>query len=112
MCLKISQVGKNSVISLNKKSDSEKKLLKEGEILRKVYFKENVILRFGFNNNSREISLEFFFEEDFVLSIESFQADGSNFYDLESIESIILKSISKGNIEFIIEISPEIKKLD
>jgi len=47
-------------------------LLKEGEIARRMYFINSGCIRAWLNKEGREITLQFFFEEDAVTALESF----------------------------------------
>jgi CRP-like cAMP-binding protein len=47
-------------------------LLEEGEISKKLFIIEKGCLRVWFNNNGKDITTQFFFENQSVASIESF----------------------------------------
>ena len=47
-------------------------LLKEGEISKKAFMIEKGCLRLWFNNNGKDITFQFFFENEVVSSGESF----------------------------------------
>ena len=48
-------------------------LLKEGDISKKVFIIEKGCIRVWFNNNGKDITFQFFFENGIVASIESFR---------------------------------------
>lgn len=85
-------------------------LLSEGEISKKAFYIEQGCLRICFNNNGKDITFQFFFEGESVSSIESFRTNQPSLFTIESIESCILYSISKKDLQSIIETSTEIKK--
>nr|WP_315254860.1 Crp/Fnr family transcriptional regulator [uncultured Flavobacterium sp.] len=85
-------------------------LLTEGEISKKAFYIEQGCLRICFNNNGKDITFQFFFEGESVSSIESFRTNQPSLFTIESIESCILYSISKKDLQSIIETSTEIKK--
>jgi CRP-like cAMP-binding protein len=84
-------------------------LLTEGEISKKAFYIEQGCLRICFNNNGKDITFQFFFEGESVSSIESFRTNQPSLFTIESIESCILYSISKKDLQSIIETSTEIK---
>jgi CRP-like cAMP-binding protein len=85
-------------------------LLTEGEISKKAFYIEQGCLRICFNNNGKDITFQFFFEGESVSSIESFRTNQPSLFTIESVESCILYSISKKDLQSIIETSTEIKK--
>jgi len=86
-------------------------LLNEGEKAKEAFYIEKGCLRICFNNNGKDITFQFFFEGDIVSSIESFRTNQPSSFTIESIEPCILYSISKKDLQTIIETSAEIKKL-
>lgn len=86
-------------------------LLTEGEISKKAFYIEQGCLRICFNNNGKDITFQFFFEGESVSSIESFRTNQPSLFTIESIESCILYSISKKDLQSIIETSKEIKNI-
>ena len=61
-------------------------LLKEGEISQNIYFIEKGCMRAWFNNDGKDITFQFFFEGQFIASIESFKDDIPSIFNIESIE--------------------------
>ena len=84
-------------------------LLREGEVSRHAHVIERGCLRTWFNHDGKDITTQFFFENDRVASIESFKTDQPGLLTIESIEPSILRTISKENFQFILEQSPSIK---
>jgi len=85
-------------------------LLQEGKVSKKMFFIEKGCLRTWVNNDGKEITTQFFFEEDSVSSIESFRTGQPSLYSIESIEPCILQTLSQKDFQEIIENSPELKK--
>lgn len=85
-------------------------LLKEGEIARHTYFLEKGCARIWFNDNGKEVTLNFFFEGDGVSSIESFRNGTASAYYLETLEPCIIYKISRKDFSFILDDSPGFKK--
>lgn len=61
-------------------------LLNEGEVSKKAYYIEKGCLRVWFNNNGKDVTVQFFFEGEGVSSIESFQSGQPSLFTIESIE--------------------------
>ena len=102
--------GKFSQYCKRQKVPAKTVLLKEGAISRTMFFIEKGCLRTWVNNDSREITTQFFFEGDSVSSIESFRENQPSLYSIESIEPCILQTLSQNDFQQIIETSPELKK--
>lgn len=65
-------------------------LLKEGELSKKAFMIEKGCLRVWFNHNAKDITFQFFFENEAVSSIESFRKNIPSYFTLETIEPCIL----------------------
>ena len=73
-------------------------LLAEGEIAKNAYFIEKGCIRIWFNDNGKDITLQFFFEGEMITSIESFKTNTPSLYSIETIEPCIAHVISKKNL--------------
>lgn len=78
-------------------------LLKEGTISRKAYVIERGCLRVWFNHNGKEISFQFFFEGDVVLSVESFRKSIASPFNIETIEASVLRWISRADMDRVLK---------
>jgi CRP-like cAMP-binding protein len=74
-------------------------LIKEGEIAKKVFLIEKGCIRSWINNNGKEITFQFFFENEAVSSSESFRKNIPSLFTLETIEPCVLYWIHKKNWE-------------
>ncbi|MBW7674178.1 Crp/Fnr family transcriptional regulator [Chryseobacterium chendengshani] len=63
-----------------------------------------------FTNDGQDITYQFFFENEFFFSVESFLNDKPSSFSIESIEPCIVYSISKNNFHKIITSSEKIQK--
>lgn len=70
-------------------------LLNEGEISDKAYLIEKGCLRLWFNNQGKDVTFQFFFENEAVSSFESFNKRQASLFNIESIEPSILQYIKK-----------------
>ncbi len=86
-------------------------LLKEGEVSKKMFLIEKGSIRAWFNNKGKDITTQFFFENNMVSSIESFRKSIPSPINLESIEPSILYWVSKSDLNRIIDEIKEIPDL-
>jgi CRP-like cAMP-binding protein len=85
-------------------------LLNEGEISSHIYFIKKGCLRQWFNKDGKDITFQFFFEDQAVASIDSFLSRQPSIYTIESIETSIIFSLSNENFEQIKRLYPEVKE--
>ncbi len=85
-------------------------LLHEGEIAQNLYFVRKGCLRLWFNNDGKDITLQFFLEDQPVASIESFLGNQPSLFTLESIEPSELYFISKNNFETLLSQYPQLQE--
>lgn len=85
-------------------------LLQEGKVSKTMYFIEKGCLRTWINHDGKEITTQFFFEGDSVSSIESFSTNRPSLYNIESLESCVLQTISQKDFNTMVEDSPKIKR--
>lgn len=86
-------------------------LLNEGEISRKVFLIEKGCLRVWFNNDGKDITFQFFFENNTVSSIESFKKKCPSLVTIEAIEPCILWYIHKKDMDRILSEISEVPVL-
>lgn len=78
---------------------SKTTLLQEGEIAKKIFFIEKGCIRVWFNNDGKDLTTQFFFENETVASIESLKKGLPSLLNLETIEPCVLWYISKQDLE-------------
>jgi len=83
-------------------------LLTEGSISKKMFLIEKGCIRVWFNNKGKDVTSQFFFENEMVGSIESFRKNIPSPTNIETVEPSILWWISKEDLDRIIE---EIKEI-
>jgi CRP-like cAMP-binding protein len=86
-------------------------LLQEGQVARQAYFIKKGCLRLGFNNQGKDVSFQFFFENEGVSSVESFRSGKPSQFGIESLEPCDLLVISKKNFDRLMEEVPGMKDL-
>jgi CRP-like cAMP-binding protein len=86
-------------------------LLKEGEVSKKLFLIEKGCVRVWFNNDGKDITFQFFFENQPVSSIESFRKNIPSPVAIETIEPCIIWWIHKKDLDRILEEIKEIAAL-
>ena len=86
-------------------------LIEEGEISKKLFIIEKGCIRVWFNNNGKDLTSQFFFENQSVASIESFMKQFPSPVVVETIEPSVLWWISKKDVDKILEEIKEIPEL-
>jgi CRP-like cAMP-binding protein len=70
-------------------------LLHEGKTAQNYYFIERGCLRLWFDNKGKDTTVQFFFENDGVASLESFQKNIPSAFTIETIEPSIIQVLPK-----------------
>ncbi|MFT4203667.1 MAG: Crp/Fnr family transcriptional regulator [Chitinophagaceae bacterium] len=86
-------------------------LLYEGQVSKKMFLIEKGCIRVWFNNNGKEVTAQFFFENEPVGSIESFLKNIPSPTTIETIEPSIIWWIHKDDLNRILEEIKEIPHL-
>jgi len=74
-------------------------LLREGDVSKNGYFIKEGCLRLWFNNKGKDVTFQFFFENEGVSSIESFRSGEPSLFTIETIEPSVINVISKKNFK-------------
>lgn len=74
-------------------------LLKEGEIPKRIFLIEKGCVRAWFNNDGKDVTFQFFFENAIVSSMESFRKEIPSPISIETIEPSIIWYIHKKDVE-------------
>jgi CRP-like cAMP-binding protein len=83
-------------------------LLNEGEVAKKIFLIEKGCLRVWFNHDGRDITVQFFFENESVASMESFRSGMPSMTTIESIEPCKLWYIHKSDLDRLL---PELEQI-
>lgn len=78
-------------------------LIKEGQNAKKAFLIEKGCVRAWINNKGKEITFDFFFENEAVTSSESFRKNIPSFFTIQTIEPCVLHWIWKSDWEKVIE---------
>lgn len=84
-------------------------LLNEGEVARSMYFVKSGCLRLWFNKDGKDITFQFFLENQAVSSIESFLGDKPSMFSLESIEPATLASLTRHDWDQLYQMYPRLR---
>ncbi|WPU96332.1 Crp/Fnr family transcriptional regulator [Mucilaginibacter sabulilitoris] len=76
-------------------------LLKEGQVSKRSFFIEKGCLRIWFNNNGRDVTFQFAFENQVISSADSFMKGIPSMFTIEAIEPSVIQVLSKKNFDLI-----------
>ncbi|MBK7056645.1 MAG: Crp/Fnr family transcriptional regulator [Leptospiraceae bacterium] len=88
---------------------SKTNLLNEGDVSQYLYFVKEGCLRLWFNDKGKDITFQFFFENEIVTSFESFRFGIPSLFTLETIEPVKLLKINKQDLMSIFIKFPDTK---
>jgi CRP-like cAMP-binding protein len=89
----------------------KEKLVQEGEIEKYLNFIESGLARLFFTRGKEEVIMEFASENEIICCYESFLSGETSKFSTESIEPLIVLSITFENLEKLFEFSPKIERL-
>jgi len=78
-------------------------LLEEGKISGHYFFVEKGCIRAAYNNNGKDATIQFFFENEGVTSFESFVKNTPSMFTIETIEPSIIYALPKIYITALVE---------
>jgi CRP-like cAMP-binding protein len=84
-------------------------LLREGETAKNIFFVKEGCLRMWMNYEGKEITFQFFFENEMVASIESFRSNEPGFLNIQAIEPSTLVVLRKKDFKLAFDESPQVK---
>ena len=76
-------------------------LLREGEVSKKAFFIEKGCLRAWLNDNGKDITFQFFFEQQGLSSAESFRKNIPSVLTIETIEPSVIHVLHKKDYEHV-----------
>lgn len=91
--------------------EAKTKLLSEGEIADKLFIIEKGGVRMGFEKKQKDITLQFFFENEMVTAVESLFCGTPSTYFIETIEQCTIYYLTKENMNAMGEHVPEMANL-
>lgn len=85
-------------------------LLREGEIASRIYFINQGCLRLWFNDDGKDITFQFFFEQEVVSSFESFYNHETSLFNIETVEGSHLITMEKDDFLKMLNMFPRLKE--
>ncbi len=85
-------------------------LLKEGDVSKTLFYIKKGALRLWFNNDGKDITVQFFFEGQVVSSMNSFFSSTPSLFSIESIEQTEIVMIAKNDFDTVVESSRELQR--
>lgn len=92
------------------KFGAKETIIEEGKIGRKLYYIKKGVARGWLNNDGKEITFQFMFEEAFISSWESLFYNSPSLYNIETIEPMVVCSTSIEEFRQKMEDNPDIKE--
>ncbi|AEV95833.1 Crp/Fnr family transcriptional regulator [Pediococcus claussenii] len=86
-------------------------LLYEGDIADQLFFVNRGMVRLWHNHDGKDITLQFFLENQMVSSFESFTQDIQSDFSIECVEETSVSIISKSNLQLLFSQYPSFKDI-
>jgi len=86
------------------------KLVLEEEIANTIYYVEKGAARVWLNHDGKDITVQFIFEGGFIASIESFISGEKSWYTIETVEPIIVYSITHHDLKQKMDQLPHVRE--
>jgi len=86
-------------------------LIKEGTMAKKLFFIDEGCCRCWFNNDGKDVTMQFLFESTFVSSFETVIAGSPSWYSIETLEPTIAYSITIEEFKQRREANPHIQAI-
>jgi CRP-like cAMP-binding protein len=86
-------------------------LLRQGEIARRIFLIATGCIRVWFNSDGDDLTLQFFFENETIASIESFKKEIPSMISIETIEPCSLWYIQKSDLDKLLPILEKIPEI-
>lgn len=85
-------------------------LLEAGAVAQNLYCIKQGAVRLWFNNDGREVTLQFFFEKQGVASVESFMRGTPSLFSIETIEPTTVQVYKKADLLRLMAANPSLKE--
>jgi CRP-like cAMP-binding protein len=85
-------------------------LVTEGSTARKLYYIEQGAARVWFNNDGKEVTFQFLFEGNFISSFESLISNEPSWYNVETLEPVVVYSITADEFRYKMEQFAHVKE--
>jgi len=85
-------------------------LLREGEVATHMYYVKTGCLRLWFNKNGKDVTFQFFFEDQPVSSLESFILGEPSPFSLETLEPTTVATITRRDWDEVYNLVPKLRE--
>lgn len=103
-------INNNEIEVVRKEVKKGEVLVREGENSSKIYYIKEGILRLWHNNYGEEITLQFFFNNQFVSSFESYLYNRESKFTLEAVSNSIIMELDRVVLEKLLQKDPKLKE--
>lgn len=90
---------------------SKTRILNKGDIADKLFVIENGSARMGFEKEGKDITMQFFFENEFFTSVESMFGDCPSNYFIETIDHSTIYYLTKDMLQAMVLTLPEMASI-
>ena len=90
---------------------SKTRLLNDGDIAEKIFIIESGSVRMGFEKEGRDITMQFFFENELMTSVESMFSQTPSKYFIETIEASTIYYLTKDMLDAMMLKLPEMAEI-
>lgn len=103
-------INNNEIEVVRKEVKKGEVLIREGENSSKIYYIKEGILRLWHNNYGEEITLQFFFSNQFVSSFESYLYNRESKFTLEAVSNSTIMELDRAILEKLLQKDPKLKE--
>lgn len=86
-------------------------LLLEGDVAQRVFYIETGAVRLWHNDDGRDITVQFFFEDQVVSSFESFYLDKPSLFSITAVEPTTVLEVAGADLRRMLERDPALMKV-
>lgn len=99
----------DSKLLIQKEVKAKCLLVKEGQIADSLFFIERGSVRAWFNNGGKETTLQFFFAQESVTSLESFLEGKPSNINIETMEACTVTILQREDFLRLLQVDPQVK---
>ena len=109
--LKLDEQGwkETQLLFTEQKYKSKTILLSEGDVANNIFFIKKGLLRLSYNNDGRDISFQFFIENEAAASLDSFIKQQPSLYTLECIEKTTVVVLHRSGFDKLLQNYPQLQ---
>jgi CRP-like cAMP-binding protein len=85
-------------------------LVKEGAVAKKLFYIEKGCCRAWFNNDGKDVTFQFIFEDQFASSFETIISRAPSWYSVETLEPVVVYSVGVDDFQQRMALHPHIRE--